>query len=254
MGWKIVAHSFALLFRNLTEALKVSIGPFALAIVFGALAVVMAGGGPQSVLLAMDGGEAAPAVALALLAAMMAVVVASAWVAIAWHRFVLVEEYPGLLPKIPSGVLGGYIWRSFTLGLMMVFIAIPLSAIAGIVLGLTGLSGFVLAEMAASFAVATALSYLWLRLAIVLPAIALGRPMNLPQAWAAGSPHAGEILKAAAILVAVNLVGSRILALLPLPDLLGLAAQLVLTWVTMMAGTSILTSLYGVLIEKRSLN
>lgn len=254
MGWKIVAHSFALLFRNLSDALKVSIGPFVLAIVFGAMAIVAAGGGPDAILTAMDGVEAPPAVALALVAAMVAVIMASAWVAIAWHRFVLAEEYPGFLPKIPTGVLGGYVWRSFSLGLMMVVIAVPLSAIAGIVMTVTGLAGFGLAEMAASFGVATVLSFLWLRVAIVLPAIAMGRPMSLPQAWALGIPYGGEILKASAILVALNLVGSQILALLPLPALLGFVAQLVLTWVTMMAGTSILTSLYGVLVEKRALN
>ena len=253
MGWTIVAHSFALLFRNLGAALKVSLGPFAVTLVFGALAVLAAGGTPAGFAATMAGAEAPPALALAVIAALVAVVFASAWVAIAWHRFVLAEENPSFLPQIPRKSLGGYVWRSFTLGLMMVVVAFPLSAMGGVVMTLTGLSGLILAELLVAFVVATALSYLWLRMAIVLPAVAMGRPLLLSQAWAAGAPYAGEILKAAAILVGLNLVITRMLELIAFPLWISAIAQLGLSWITIMAGTSILTTLYGVLIEKRSL-
>lgn len=253
MGWTIVAHSFALLFRNLGAALKVSLGPFGLTLAFGVMTVLAAGGTPDGFAAILAGAEPPPALGLAVIAALIAVIFASAWVAIAWHRFVLAEETPSLLPPIPRSALGGYVWRSFTLGLMMVVIALPLSGMGGMVLTLTGLAGLILAELLVAFVVATALSYLWLRMAIVLPAVAMGRPLTLTQAWAAGAPHAAEILKAAAILVGLNLVITRMLELIAFPGWVDLIAQLGLSWITIMAGTSILTTLYGVLIEKRSL-
>lgn len=253
MSWKIVAHSLSLLFRNLVDALKVSVGPIVLMVLFGWLVFSLLGVSPQMLAFGVATGRVAPEAALAISLGLVGVLFASAWIAVAWHRFILLEEYPGLLPAMPGSRIAAYAGRSILLALLMILLMFPLSAIAGQVLLLTGLGQVGLVQALVGFGLATLFTFLWLRIAVVLPATAVGRPYSLSQGWNDGTRLSSEIFNAAAIVVALNMLVSVILGLLPIGLWPGLVAQVVLTWVTMMVGTSLLTTLYGHLVEGRPL-
>lgn len=253
MSWKIVAHSLSLLFRNFADALKVSVGPILLMVLFGWLAFAALGVSPQMLAFGLMTGRIAPAALLAVSLGVVGVLFASAWIAVAWHRFILLEEYPGLLPAIPGGRIAAYAGRSILLAILMVLLMFPVSAVVGQVLLLAGLAQLALAQGLVGFGLATLFTFLWLRIAVVLPATAVGRPYSLSQGWNDGSRLSSEIFNAAAIVVALNMVASLILGLLPVGLWPGLVLQAALTWVTMMVGTSLLTTLYGHLVEGRSL-
>lgn len=253
MSWKIVAHSLSLLFRNLADALKVSVGPILLMVLFGWAVFAVLGVSPQMLVFGFAIGRPSSEAVLAISLALVGVLFASAWIAVAWHRFILLEEYPGLLPAMPGSRIAAYAGRSILLAIVMILLMFPLSAVAAQVLALTGLAGLTIAQALLGFGLATLFTFLWLRIAVVLPATAVGRPYSLSQGWNDGARLSSEIFNAAAIVVALNMVVSVALSLLPLgfwPDLI---AQVVLTWVTMMVGTSLLTTLYGHLVEGRSL-
>lgn len=253
MSWKIVAHSLSLLFRNFADALKVSVGPILLMVAFGWGIFALLDVSPQMLVFGLATGRIAPEAALAVSLALVGVLFASAWIAVAWHRFILLEEYPGLLPPMPGSRIAAYAGRSILLAILMLLLMFPLSAIAGQVLLLTGLGQLGLAQALVGFGLATLFTFLWLRVAVVLPATAVGRPYSLSQGWNDGARLSGDIFNAAAIVVALNMVASLILGLVPLGLWPGLIAQAVVTWVTMMVGTSLLTTLYGHLVEGRSL-
>ncbi len=105
MGGQIVVHAFRLVFRNLSDALKVSVGPYLIGLVVAALAMMALGGSPAAWLsgnVDMMAGDpmAAAGLGFASLVAMLVMLFISSWVAVAWHRFVLLEEYPGVLPAL----------------------------------------------------------------------------------------------------------------------------------------------------------
>lgn len=253
MGWKIVAHGLSLLFRNPGEALRVSVGPLVIAALLVWLAFRVTGASPQMLLYGLAVGRLAPQAAVAISIVLVVVLFSTAWVAVAWHRFILLEEYPGLLPALPGGRIAAYAGRSILLAILMVVVMFPVWAIAGQIVMLSGLGGVPGAGLVLGFALDTLFTFLWLRIAIVLPATALGRPYSLSRGWNDGARLSGEVLRAAAIVVALNLVATRALALLPLGAGPALVAQALLTWITLMAGSSLLTTLYGHLAEGRRL-
>ena len=55
----------------------------------------------------------------------------TSWVAVAWHRFILLEEPAGLLPGISGRPIWSYLRKSIMLGLLIVLIAIPVMFIFG---------------------------------------------------------------------------------------------------------------------------
>jgi len=257
MGWDLVRHSFVLLFNNFGDALKVSVGPFLIliALVFAVTAMfgvsfgqlVPGMGDPTQV-----SPEAAGGVFLAVLVVLVATLFVFSWVAVSWHRYVLLEEYPGLLPALSGRPIGAYIGRSLLLALILILLALPVGIILGIFAGLM-LSSMV-AFVIINAVLGTLFGWVWLRLAIVLPGTALGKPIPIGEAWRTSGRMSGAIMQAAFILVVLNLLTGLVFGTALGGNIIGDILNLIVTWVTMMVGISMLTTLYGHLIEGRALN
>lgn len=233
----ILQHAVALLGRNLGTALRLSIGPLVLVWMLDLAVRGRSGGGA----LALDG---AASWALGLLQALIL-----AWLAVAWHRFVLLEEAPvGLLPRLHGPETLTYAMWTF-----LAQVALALFAMTG---------GRALAEAAAALpwpgglalALAIAVGFAWtgLRLGLVLPAAALGRRLDLAEAWRLSAPAAGRLWGVAAAVMAAGMLGPW-LALAWAPPLLHAALGLAVAWAGLMLGLCLLTTLYGHLVERRSL-
>lgn len=255
----IVVHSFRLLFSNLANALKVSIGPYLLAIA-SCLAVLAASGVP---FVAMLGGEFDPATAafsetsifIAGIACFLIVMFASGWVAVAWHRFVLLEEYPGLLPSLAGRPVWPYVGRVILLSLLMLVAAIPLGFLMGLVaMPLVRDDGPGIAAMLLIGVVTgTILSYLWMRLGLILPAVAVGRPITMGESWAQTSAHSGAIFVTVLVIMALNIGVGLLFEFVMGPGTVSAVLSTVVDWISIMVGISVLTTLYGVIVERRPL-
>lgn len=256
MGWDLVRHSFVLLFNNLGNALKVSVGPFLILVVL-VIAVTMGLGvsfeqlmqsrqtGPGQVE-NLDGGFF-----LAVLMILVMVLFVFAWVAVSWHRFVLLEEYPGILPAITGRPIWPYIGRSFLLGLVIVIIAIPVLLVFGLLAGPFANSLVMLLIFNA--VLGTLFGWIYLRLALLLPGTAVGKPISMGDAWRASGRMSGAILQAAFILVVLNVLVSFVFGAALGGNIVGTILNLIVSWVTLMVGISMLTTLYGHLVEGRNL-
>ncbi len=251
MGWQIIKHSFALLFRNLPDALKVSVGPIILVAVFAITLMVSLGASSEDLIAVAAGGTPSTALSLAILILFLGFVFVSAWVAVAWHRLILLEEYPGLLPGIAGRPIWRYAGRSIQVGLLTLLAMIPAAILIGLAAQTLGGDQPVVGLLA-GFLLGTFLSFVWLRLAIVLPATALGRVLTISDAWAATAPMSNAILSASAILVGLNLGVAFVTAAI-FQGPVGVIVDVIVNWVTLMVGTSILTTLFGVVVEKRSI-
>ncbi len=241
MGWKIFSHSVFLLNHNLRDALRIS-SPL---IVMMILNFVLGG---ALTIDSLEGGRTATSGTTLLLQLLTGI--AGLWVAVAWHRFVLLEEHGGSLPTFHGRRMLSYF---FVILLLMIVLAVAggvAGALAGILFGsLTPLF------LVAVLAIAVAAMWGFYRLSPLLPAAALGESMGVKQAWEATSELSGSVLAAALLLIFFSILCGAAAALImfQVSILIGVILIAVLQWAYTMVGISILTTIYGVAVEGREI-
>lgn len=250
-GWQIFEHSVRLVLRNLGAAFKVSAVLYLIQVAAQVYAFNNPALDPQ--MLDMDNPDVQPDMGALgnYLILSLASLVASLWIAVAWHRYVLAEEYPtGWLPAWHGGFLLSYLGRSLLIGIIVAVAIMIVSIPAGMIaLALPG--GLIL-----MFAVMLGVSvYITFRLGVMLPAAAMGKSMTLSESWKATASESGSIMVLGVIAIGAGLI-------LQLPSLLGgsggtvisLIYNLVTGWFAMIIGVSVLTTLYGHMVEGRAID
>lgn len=195
--------------------------------------------------------SAAPAGLLTVILA----VVAFVWIAVAWHRYILLDEMPaGQFPEFNGQRMLNYGLYSIGIGLLGAIVSFVLAAVIGIIaiplLGVVG--GFITGIVGLAAAL-----IIFYRLAPLLPAVAIGKPLTLGQAWEATNGANVPII-ILAVLSAVAAIAIDIPAFIlamasPIGGFLALLWTLATGWVKMLVGVSILTTLYGHYVERRSI-
>jgi len=258
MGGKIVLHAFQIVFGNIRDALRVSVGPILIAVVL--LAILAALMGEAMPLAMLESGTMAMATGrdyFFVVVILVLVMFLFSWIAVSWHRFVLLEEYPGLLPKMANRPIAAYAGKTGLLALLMIVVAVPLAAVVGLVMtplmSAPSTAGAFFG-LFVTVVLGTVMSYFWFRVAVVLPGTALGKPLTIGQGWAATAIIKSAIFSAALILVLLN-VGVTILLgpIMAGMPVVGTVINIIVNWATLMVGVSILTTLYGHVIEGREL-
>ncbi len=254
MGIRIFVHAMRMVFGNLRAALRIG----------GVALVVLLALGISAGLTPPPGALHGPSTAgmATNLLLTIARVIVGLWVAVAWHRFILLEETPGaLLPRWNGAAIWAYVKAGVVLALIVLLIILPIAFVGGLLMVpmtasmatsasprmLMALIGFIIALVPAC--------YIFFRLAPVLPAAAVGSGLSLREAWFQTSPGAGAL----AMLTLVSIVASW---LVQYPGLLiaGVTPAMALIWITvvqwlvLMVGVSIVTTIYGHYVEKRDLN
>lgn len=249
-GWDIFVHSVRLVFRNLDAALRISlvlylvyaIGQFWLM----SLAPAEVAGTPGALALT-------PQQAVGSLLSMLVTVLVSIWIAVAWHRYVLLEEVPhGWLPRFHGGILLGYLGRSILLGILVVLATLVVGMVIGMIGTVTGSSGLIM--LGGILGVAAGI-FLFYRLCPILPAGATGQPISMSRAWQATQGIGGTVL----LLVVLTLLATFLLGI---PNTLSgdpnsalsRIYSLVVGWPLMLVGISVLTTFYGHFIEGRPID
>jgi hypothetical protein len=177
------------------------------------------------------------------------------WIAVAWHRFVLLDEIPQtLLPPFHGDRILAYLGRSIIVCLIIFAIAIVVGFVNAVILAATNGSpvALVLTTLLVVF-VALLISY---RLAPMFPAAAIGKVLGVREAWAATTGSTGTIVVLALVsALASVIVDLPVLLLQNLPGgaIIAFAWTAVTSWFKLLIGVSILTTLYGVYVEKREI-
>ena len=252
-GLDIVKHGVDMLLRNLGAALRVSAGPFLIAVIVSALLAALGLGAAFAP--GMGAGQLPGAgwgfgLFLGGLLTMILWLFVFSWVAVAWHRFILKEERPGLLPPLRTDLVWPYLGRSILIAIILIVAAIPLGFVFTLVAG--GSQSLVVASIV-GLLMALVLGWIGTRLSLVLPASAVERSMSLGESWAATAPASGAIFLVVLILALINFVLGSLFGLALGDSLVSAALSLIVQWFLTMLGLSILTTLYGHLVERRPL-
>jgi hypothetical protein len=181
--------------------------------------------------------------------------IAFAIIAVAWHRYILLNEQPdGLVPSFDRSRLLAYIGYSLLIGVILVVIAIIIGIITGILAALIGYIGVGIGLLGYVFMLIG--SY---RLSPMLPAAAVGKSMTLRQAWDATAGANGPIIVLAilsfiaAIVIDLPAVGLAYYGG-AIGGFIAMLWTLVTGWIKFAVGVSIVTTLYGHYVEGRPLS
>ena len=281
MGWQVVRHSLGLMARNWLALLRLLALPFLLAAILSqgvtlpapdpGTRVVQPPSAPEAdlridpaapmtfeeIMAAQEAQDQArlradrPQRLLGAAAAFLLWAGAVAWTAVGWHRFILREEPIPFLPAAPPRLMASYASRLVLLAgvLLGAFVA----AVLPIGLLMQPLRDSPVALLGI-FALPLAVTF-WvlMRLGLILPALALRERLTLGDSCNATAPFAGALVRLALGFAGVIVLQAILLSYLPLGDpwwaLLAFSRNLLLVAFAL----SLLTTLYGHLVEGRSL-
>lgn len=247
MGLRIFLHSIKLVFAQFRHALQISAVLYVVSLVLGGIGFyfqyrAMVANGPT-------------AIAWQFFVAMVLSTLPYLWIAVAWHRFVLLDEMPhAALPTPPGDRIWSYVGRTFQLALLF--------AAGGVVFGvLVALAAFVgngspfiaIPVAVACIAIGVLIMY---RLAPIFPGAAIGQPVNIGDAWNATRGGSGALFLLAIISAIASFLidlPMEILVRLPGGQFSSMGWLAITSWIKLMVGVSILTTIYGVYVEKRAI-
>jgi hypothetical protein len=253
LGLQILFHAIRMVLRNLGPALRISALPMALLL---AASLVLEGsatpGDPEAPLTAARAAGLALGGLLQLAAAL--------WIAVAWHRYILLGEAPeGVVPAVNGRALLSYLWAGVIFTLVLILVAVPFALLAGVIVGpmviadqgvVRGSVALVLFLMV--WLPVTFVSY---RISPILPSAAIGARLPLREAWyATGTASGAFIVLALASVLVVGGLNTPTGILLAVAPPLAFLWSFVVQWAVILGGASVLTTIHGHFVEKRELH
>jgi len=177
------------------------------------------------------------------------------WVAVAWHRYALRQEPPGrILPRWNGAEAAKYAGASVRILLVTILAATLVAILASVVAAIAGSGSFDSNQPGPlSFLFQLLVGFVFMRFSLVLPEAALGGRMKLGESWSTTATFWKPILVAQLVSQLFFTIPFWI-AQTPLgAPLNGFAYFTIASWLQIMVGISIVTTLYGFIVEKRDL-
>ena len=211
MGLRIFAHAITLVFSHIGFALRISALLYLVPAVLYELVIATVVRNPD------------PLLALRIASPMFLFLAAAAalWIAVGWHRYILLDEAPGAIaPPFRGDRVLAYFGNSLLVGLIAFGIALVVFLPVGFIAAIIGRAGGKLSE---AWAATRGSNGTFFALAIVSVLCAAG--LTFPVLWI--TPNLGALA--------------------------GFVWQTATSWIELMVGVSIITTLYGYYVEKRAL-
>ncbi|WP_209426557.1 hypothetical protein [Pararhodobacter sp. SW119] len=254
LGIRILLHAIRMVTDNPGPALRISVVPMAVL-----LAATLALGGASTMFLDPE-SAARPGRAGAMAVLMLLQLGATLWIAVGWHRYILLEEAPeGFIPRFHGAAMLSYLWAGIIFSLVLMLVAIPFALLAGLIVGpvvvadqgaVRGPVGLILFLL-----VWLPVAYISYRISPILPSAATGKRLPLNEAWYATGTGGGAFLVlavASVLLVWVLNLPTGILTPVSVP--LALIWAFAVQWAVTLVGASVLTTIHGHFVEKRELH
>jgi hypothetical protein len=179
-------------------------------------------------------------------------VVGYIWIAVGWHRFILLGEAPGrVLPRWNGFENWIYFLKVLLLSVIMIAIVILPQLILiyfGFGLFLIGLEQTIVSVLGL---------YVFYRLSLTLPAAAVGISLGLRESWQTTREVSWAIWFVPIVFALLTIVEYLVVQKGLFNSVsIGLIFLIsgVLKWITLMFGISVLTTLYGYLVEGREMS
>jgi hypothetical protein len=258
---KLFLHAWRMIFGNLAQALRASVGPFAvLAVAIVAWAYISN---------AVVDPMATPKwwVIVGWLVIFFLWLFVLGWVAVTWHRYVLLQEKPAILPNARGLPIWSYARQLVKVIFLGILILLPVVFILSFIMpssgGARGLQVNIAAPYQvgvswihnlASIVISVVFGWIGLRWSLALVARALGQSLDLSESWDDTTDMSGVLLGLSAIFVGLRICVTMcsIVAVMVSP-VLGVIVEFLAAWVMLMLGISVLTTVYAHLVEERPL-
>lgn len=244
LAWKIFVHSLRMVSSDFSTTLRVSSPVIATSLLGVVLAATY---GPE-----FTTGETDAYGSLVVFFVLN--YISGLWVAVSWHRYCLLEEFPdSALPAFNGPRILAYFGWGLLLALILAASFGVLGGIAALVGGF-GSPGF--SPIGGMVFGIGAIFMLWVvqRIALVLPASAIGNPITFGDSWRATQSVGLALFVTLFLIVFFGFLTGYIAGFVgSFSFLLGQLLQLVSNWLITMVSLSILTTFYGYCIEKREL-
>jgi hypothetical protein len=196
---------------------------------------------------------------LAVLVWLVVAMLAGAAIAVHWHRYILLDEVPGVSQVLR---VDNKTWRYFG---NVLLIALLMGAIQGLVslpisLAFKATSVGPIVDFVVSLVLTVVCGVLTYRLSVKLPAIALDRgDFRFTHAWEAtrdndlrlGLLFLAQFVVTIAILVVLYVLMVALMLVHAVLGIIGLSVFVVFLWLLGIFNITILTSLYGFFVENR---
>ncbi|RPE64703.1 hypothetical protein EDD53_2463 [Pacificibacter maritimus] len=236
-GFLLLKRSVTAVFRNFDDALAIS---GLLWVALTAVIVFISSFAPE-ITLAQDAPVSTGSL-LWLIVPNLAALIVGIWVAVEWHRFALLGVRPTtIFPQLHMAQTLSYLGHSLKLIVLMVVIAFAIVFVATIIGTFSGVLQPLLAVVPAITLVGAFL--IFYRLSPILPAAAIGQSMTLKQAWQRTQSIQKEIYQAVFLLVLATLCAQLPMLVLP-GELIALLYSLIVGWIGLMVGVSLLSAIY----------
>lgn len=242
MGYRIFELCLMQVWRNKWVAARISWFWFLIVFVCGILM------GVARVTSGVQGAQVLLASVVMITATLLGVTA----IAVCWHRYVLLEETPDqphlLRPGLP---IGRYLWNSLRLGFVLFLVAfLPLFVFFSAQESLSGLGNYIV-----SLAVGTFSTWLFLRVGLILPAVAVDKHVSIRESFRLTTPLSGQLVVTALLLVLlqsapgiVEAGGKAVGVDLSVPLI---PVHVLFFWTNLFVGIGVLTVLYGHLCDGR---
>lgn len=260
-GVRLTRHVLRQVFGNLGQAARITLAPI---LVFLALFSVLAAPALTALMEVAESGAMTPdangeivppenlptgGLGMVLLLLPVGLIVFS-WVAVGWHRFVLLEEYPlGVVPRWSFDRVLGYLGRSVILGGILIAVFVVSTFVTAIFAQALGDGVFI----PLLIAIAVLMSWTFVRMGLILPGAAIDQPLRIAESWGITGRAASEILvPIVAFAIGFTLLG-QLVALVLGAGFVGVIGSAAVSWLQMLCNLALLTTLYGNLVERREL-
>lgn len=257
MGLSILLHAIGMVIRNSAAALRISgllMGAlFVLTVLLGVEFLFM-GTDTSDMILAGDYPYGRTALVMGFQA------LATLWIAVAWHRFILNEEQPGaVMPGFNAAAILSYLWAGVIFAVVLAIVAIPIILVSALLVapliaspsaGAALLGGLILFLL-----LWLPITYMSYRISPILPSAALQARLPLKEAWyATGTSGSAFVTLALASVLAVWALNLPGIVLAQVSGFLGFVWAFAVQWAVLLVGISVLTTIYGHYVEKRALD
>ncbi len=244
LGAAIFLHSIGMVLRNYIAVLRIFGGP---TVIIGAAMFAL-----FRFLNTTDPSSAGGGSVALFVAAILGIIVVAwsgvMWVVVAWHRYILLEEYPeGFLPELHKSQMWAYFLNSLKIALIVAGLSIPLGllfvgtaqAIEFSILALVGV------------AVYLAISVLVLRFSLILPAAAIGEEISVGESLDHTEGRSFSLLVLVICLIGLQFSGDYLISLLAGAQIIQEVLATVFSIFIVVLQISVLTTLYGHFVQGR---
>ncbi|WP_417258547.1 hypothetical protein [Celeribacter sp.] len=171
----------------------------------------------------------------------LATLVISLWVAVAWHRFIILGERPTTF--IPP-MNGARVFAYFVMSLLIGLIVVAIIVVGSVILSPPAMMGNIISIIVGFIVLLIPITYIVYRISPVLPAIALGEKKGFVAAWRQTAPIKVAVFQVGILATLAGFVLRQIGVLFSSSALLSMLYSLASGWVMLMVGVSVFSTIY----------